>query len=154
MHKTQQAQHTSHHLDDGSGSLAGIGKAIPNGRRSIPASSKRSNNVQVPALSKRDHTSTAARNTARNGESKRGRAAYAACRSSLLRGHVVASSRSMPQRRLKERHKRAAAAHESELLRASPLYADDEDHWERGSETRKGSSCCRFRQMKIGRSTA
>jgi hypothetical protein len=60
----------------------------------------------------------------------------------------------MPQRRLKERHKRAAAARENELLGDSPLYAGDEDHWERGSETRKGSSCCRFRQMKIGRSTA
>jgi hypothetical protein len=60
----------------------------------------------------------------------------------------------MPQRRLKERHKRAAAARENELLGDSPLYAGDEDHWERGSETRKGSSCCRFRLMKIEQSAA
>ena len=103
--------HSNKHLDDGSSSLPRICKTIPSDRCSIPSTGKRPHNVQItakancdrrPCIGNREMRARRSNSGGRAGEG----AAHAACMSSRWHGHVVASSRSIPQRRCNRHYAR------------------------------------------------
>lgn len=103
--------HSNMYLDDGSSSLPSICKTIPSDRCSIPSTGKRPHNKQItakancdrrPCIGNREMRARRSNSGGRAGEG----AAHAACMSSRWHGHVVASSRSIPQRRCNRNYAR------------------------------------------------
>ena len=103
--------HSTMYLDDGGSSLPSICKTIPSDRRSIPSTCKRPHNVQITAEANCDRRQRIGNREMRAKRSNSGgcageEAAHAACMSSRWHGHVVASSRSIPQRRCNRHYTR------------------------------------------------